>query len=575
MQESSIKSPKDEKNDKRTSRRRNLLPVHLSIAVGLVAYAVYLLTLSPGVSWEHHSEDSGDLITAAWVLGIPHPTGYPLFCLLGWLWSHLLPLGSVAWRMNAFSAMWGALAAGVTLRGVWRSFDLLPENTLFRITRSGRAIAAVASGLILAFAEYVWQQSVITEVYTLGLFLTSLVGWILIELLVGAKEIEADPAPDRLGLWDKRRAKLIALLALSWGLALTNHLTSVFLLPSILLVLVFGRVNPAGKELAKGIGWLVLPLLLYLYLPIRSLMNPPLDWGNPQDLDSFIWVVTGRQFKEQMFNLLPYMMLHQVMKYSSVPMALGFLGALAAGMGVCRLLLAKSGRVLILLGYTLLLMASNFFYLSSYYIWDPEGYLLPSTWAISLWAGWSIVLLVNVPVRWIGLGRAAGIILLILAPIGALVGNWSEADLSGNRDAIRYGEEAFQAFEPNAIVLELRYERAFALWYYREVEYADERDDVAVVFAEHASFDWGLDLLRRKYPDIVFPDTPLQGSEADARTAAWIIQRNIMSRPIYSGADITVFEDLEDEGYRFEAVGLMFRVYPPEPEQEENENDET
>ena len=62
---------------------RDRLPFWLSFWTWLIAMAVYLLTLSPGVSWAHHSEDSGDLITSAWVLGIPHPTGYPLFCMTG------------------------------------------------------------------------------------------------------------------------------------------------------------------------------------------------------------------------------------------------------------------------------------------------------------------------------------------------------------------------------------------------------------------------------------------------------------------------------------------------------------
>ena len=33
-----------------------------------------------------------------------HPTGFPTYTLIGWLWSQL-PLGEVAWRMNLLSGV--------------------------------------------------------------------------------------------------------------------------------------------------------------------------------------------------------------------------------------------------------------------------------------------------------------------------------------------------------------------------------------------------------------------------------------------------------------------------------------
>lgn len=538
------------------NKRGDPLPRNLAIWVGIVAYAVYLLTLSPGVSWEHHSEDSGDLITAAWVLGIPHPTGYPLFTMLGWIWSHIVALGSVAWRMNAFSALWGAMAAGVTVRATWSSFHLLSEETRGRITRGGMAVAACASGLLLAFATDVWSLSVVTEVYTMGLFFTSLVSWILIELLNLSKD--ENQREEELS---KRRTKLIIFLGLGWGFSLTNHLTSLFLLPGIVLVLFFSGLKPKAGELLKGVLFFILPLLLYLYLPIRSMMNPPLDWGNPETFDNFVWVVTGQQFRKLMFTLLPYHMLHQVMRYSSVPAELAVPGALAAGLGIIKLLLGRSRGVILLMIYSLTLVASSLFYLASYFIWDPEGYLLPMIWAASLWVGWSIVLLTSVPEALVKAGRIIAILLLIAAPVAGLVGHWQDVDLSGNYEAMRFGQESFDAFEQDALMLEMRYERAFTLWYYREVEYADTRDDVAIVFVEHATFDWGLDLLKRKYPELILPDAVITEPGKETATAMWIIKNNVDLRPVYSGA---LIDDLVEEGYRFEADGLIFRVLPPD-----------
>ncbi len=533
------------------------LPVHLSLWVGLVSFAVYIMTLSPGVSWAHHSEDSGDLITACWTLGIPHPTGYPLFCMTGWIWSHVVAIGTVAWRMNLFSAFWGALAAALTVRAVWAGFSLLEVNIQSRLTSFLKAVASVSSGLLLAFATDVWKLSVVTEVYSLNLFFTALIGWILIELLIIAKNIDEGKNSGELG---RRRGRLILWLGLSWGLAMANHLTSLFLLPGILVVWIFGKVHPKPKEIGTGLLWLSIGLLTYLYLPIRSSMNPPLDWGNPETAENFLWVVSGRQFRMLMYSMLPFQMLNQIMRYSSIPGELGSIGALAAMLGLIKLLLARNRGIVILLVYTMLITASSLYSLANYAIWDPEGYLLPMIWASAIWAGWGIVFLVDAPRKLVPIGKFIAVLILISAPIFGLTGHWHEVDLSGNREAIQFGEESFESFEENAVVLEVRYERAFTLWYYREIEYADTRDDVAVIFVEHAGFDWGLDLLRRKYPDLVLPDEVIVAPDKDADIAAWIIENNIENRPIYIGA---IVKSLSDKGYTFNAVGLMYRVYPP------------
>src|SRR5581483_9942539 len=76
--------------------------------LGLLAFGLYAATLAPDVL----EGDSGEFQYVTYTLGVPHATGYPLYALTGWLWSHLLPLGSVAWRVNLYSAAAGAAAVG-------------------------------------------------------------------------------------------------------------------------------------------------------------------------------------------------------------------------------------------------------------------------------------------------------------------------------------------------------------------------------------------------------------------------------------------------------------------------------
>ena len=70
-------------------------------AIALAVFIVYLTTLCPTTNFI----DSGELATVAYTLGIAHPTGYPLFTLMGWIFAHL-PLGSrVIYQLNMMAAV--------------------------------------------------------------------------------------------------------------------------------------------------------------------------------------------------------------------------------------------------------------------------------------------------------------------------------------------------------------------------------------------------------------------------------------------------------------------------------------
>ncbi len=74
-----------------------------------VLLLIYIATLMPGIG----PTDSGEMVLSAWLPGIAHAPGFPLYSVLGWFWSHALPLGRVAWRLNLFSAVCAALAGGL------------------------------------------------------------------------------------------------------------------------------------------------------------------------------------------------------------------------------------------------------------------------------------------------------------------------------------------------------------------------------------------------------------------------------------------------------------------------------
>jgi hypothetical protein len=145
--------------DKLTTRvDRQIATLLFALALGL-----YLRTLAPGLL----DGDSGEFQFAAWRLGLAHPTGYPLYLLLGSAWQHGLAWLGVnpATALNAFSSVVGALA--VALLYLIMSNWLAGDGTL------RRGVAALTA-LCFAVNPTFWSQNLIAEVYALHVFLVLL-----------------------------------------------------------------------------------------------------------------------------------------------------------------------------------------------------------------------------------------------------------------------------------------------------------------------------------------------------------------------------------------------------------------
>ncbi len=221
-----------------------------------MALGVYLLTLAPDLTSAHFGGDGGELITAAVTRGIPHPPGYPTYLLLGKLFSYL-PLGTVAFRFNLFSAVCTAAAAA------------LVTATTTCLTRENNLYAPVAAGLTFALTPLVWQQAVITEVYGLNLLAVAALLWAV---------VAGRPAAWR---------------GLLLGLALTTHLTSLLLLPLTLLL------TPLRDWLRLALG-LGLGLLPYICLPWWLHPDSPVAWSDPTTITGWWWLVSGRLYQSNL-----------------------------------------------------------------------------------------------------------------------------------------------------------------------------------------------------------------------------------------------------------------------------------
>ncbi|HZY64753.1 MAG: DUF2723 domain-containing protein [Actinomycetota bacterium] len=251
--------------------------IFAGFAVALAAFILYLITLAPTVLSRVAEEglyDAGLFQVRAYVLSISHPTGYPIYLLLAKLFTYL-PVGDVAYRVNLASAVFGAAA-------VFFVFVVCRQIT-------GRVLPSVAAATLLAVSQTFWEQSVIAEVYTLhALFIALCISVLL--------------------LWrNTRKDRYLLLWAFLTGLAMTNHMTSGLLL---LVGLLFVRLTERGKLSdrrlrLKGAGLFALGLTPYLYLPIRSIVDPPFAAYDPDTPLKFLAFVSGIPFGQHMLAFGP------------------------------------------------------------------------------------------------------------------------------------------------------------------------------------------------------------------------------------------------------------------------------
>ena len=470
--------------------------------VGVVSLGFYLATLAPGLTWAHDSADGGELAVAASTLGIPHPPGYPTYVLLAHSFT-LLPVGEVATRTNLFSAV---CAAGAAALLTW---------TLARTARN--YAAAVGAGLALAFSPILWAQATVTEVHTLNA---------LFAALLLALAVPTEPArmlsTAAVGVIRPHRppgqAVLLALaVGSAWGLSLGNHPTALFCGPLVLLAL--WRLRRFRLLGAAGI---VLGLSVYLYLPLRAAADPPINWGDPQTLERFWWMVSGAPYRYFLFSLPRAYLPGRLLAWAGLlTQQFGRAGIIVAILGAIALWVVK--RPFLVVTATTVALCSVF--AIGYDTTDSYLYLVPGLVCLGLWLGVGADWLIGEVAkraRWLAWVVA---VLAIGLPLAAAVYRFPMLDLSDDRAARDFGNAILGGAPPEAIVLSQRDTHTFALWYFR---YAHGlRPDIVVVDLGLLGYDWYTAHLSRRLAVPVPVDVLMAPQEESLRQAAEVLDRPV------------------------------------------------
>jgi Protein O-mannosyl-transferase TMEM260-like len=507
---------------------------------------LYVVTLAPS-TWFW---DTSEYIATAYIFGLPHPPGNPLFVALGRVWIVLLsPTGlPIAVRVNLMAAMMSAVATGflflvahrVLVGWLARSAEPSDSEGSQRWRKAFPLVGAWAGAILAGTAFTVWNQSTVNEkVYTPSVLIIALVTWLVIRWL----DRKDEPGSER----------LVLLAGYLMVLGSTIHLMSLLPGPAVLAVVLFEKPKllMQWRFLARGVIAIVIGLSFNFVLPIRAADQPMINEGEPicdsalgaaeaiytmgmgdgcQPLSD---VLTRDQYgKPSIFadptsDLLnptprgPKLFVHQLLNYaqyfdwqwarglattelpgnSRLPFTLVFFG-----LGVWGLAAAfRAGRgyatYLGVLALTLTLGLVVYLNFKYGYSLDPglgnvsrevreRDYFFVASFHL-----WGVLAGIGLAAawRWAAGGALSPRNLALSSPVIALafvpvVFNWPWATRRGDYSARDWAYDMLESVEPYGIVFTNGDNDTFPLWYVQEVE--GIRQDVTVIVVQYLNTNW-------------------------------------------------------------------------------------
>jgi hypothetical protein len=369
--------------------------------VGIGAFLLYAYTAAPGIV--AFFDDTLEFQTVAPTFGIAHPTGYPLYTLIGGLWTHLLPLGGWAGRLNLFSAFCAAIAVGL----------LAALGSRLALDRNGlpNPWAGFAAAVTYALGPVWWNQATVAEVYALhGCFVAA-----ILVTTIGMNQSLQGGEPS---LHMDRR---MALLMLLFGLALAHHRTILLLAPLVAFYLLW---SVPGIWRPRRIWWcwgtaLLLPLTLYLYIPLRAAMGVrDLNESYVPGWSGFWNHVLAQEYNAFFADNAIAAELAPTQWVDLVRIQVGWTGLILALLGL-PWLFDRQGRPARPWWLVLGVVVINLLFAILYRVSDPEVFLLPAILGIALFSGGGVGLVAcMMPNPAASLLSAGLVALLVLFPLG-------------------------------------------------------------------------------------------------------------------------------------------------------------
>ena len=368
-------------------------------AVAVVAMGLYVATLQPGFGGP---EDTPKFQFLGYVLGTAHPPGYPLYVMLSHLFVQL-PLGTVAYRANLFSAAMAALGCGLAY-GIAREL-------------SSRRLIAAAAAVGLASGASFWRSAVFAEVYSLAAVCVAASTLLLLR-------------------WGRRgnSATLLGAVAV-FAAGLGNHLTIVSTVPAaVLYAIATNRAAITARVLAAAALICALGLAQYGFIMVRTRHGASYLESRADSARELIGIIRADRFSEQRFAFRPSEVLRTKMPavVRVIAVELMFPGLACLLAGIVATILRRSARAALVLG-----SAAGMFVMVANMSGDLKGFITPIV--ILLWplAAFGLESACRLFASRQGTAKLAGPVTTAVAlamPVVTVTANYREADQSGQTE---------------------------------------------------------------------------------------------------------------------------------------------
>jgi hypothetical protein len=461
-------------------KEKNNKILFYSIAAFLIPFAVYIMTLAPTINFI----DSDELATVSSLLGVAHPTGYPLFTILGKVFT-LIPVGDEVYRLNLMSAFISAISVMVFFR------LMVFVISDFRINRSDKTIGekltsaeicniSLAAALLMAFSLTFWDNATVIEVYSVHALFLILLTFIFLKAI--NFNIEQD-------ISYLRNEKYFILFALLLGLSFSNHMSTAFLSVGFLylFIITFGFSRATFNKLILLLIPFITGLTLYFYLFIRT-DGSLLSWGKVDSLGNFIDHITGKQYETRMFTSVQDIFTQMGRYFSYYVKEYSYLHLILILPGIIGLY--KKNKSFFY--FTLILFMSGLLLASAYMIYDLYSYYLLSTVITAVWSGFGLMFIINKlgeKVKWASYAS----LLIFIVPLSV---NFNSADKSNDYMLKDYNFNLFNSAPENSIII-TNYAPVF---YFQNVKKV--RKDLVFVNRDYLYNKWYLNSFKNTYPEI-------------------------------------------------------------------------
>ncbi len=499
-------------------------------------FAVYLYTLFPTIA---AYRDSGEMSSVAYLLGIAHPPGYPLYVITTHLFTKIIPFGNFAYRVNIFSALVSALSS-VLLFYLYNFFvEKIYGKKSFVILTIGYLIS-----LVFSFSYLQWYLSIVSEMYTFNILFSMLLLILCIKYFFSSS------------------VKTIYILFFIFGLGLTNRIDLVLFIPILIFVfLYYIKQKNKFKNILILALLFVLGISCYIYMPLRSIKNPFIDWNNPETLSRLFssllrkthgstldLISAGYQVGENFFDGIKFYFQHLMNNLSILGLAIILFG------------IYKSFKLNKIFSFSLLfswILSCVYFVYKANMPPNPHSFaileahfLLPNV-VIYIWLVLGIIELIK---EHKNLQYIILMFMIILVVYNFLT-NFKKLNKRTNFFAYDYTTNVLRTIPDNSIVVVKEDVQVFSLWYRKFVDKI--RPKVYIIAAGLSSSDWYKQMCHNYYVHNNMPEVYISYVQ-DTQTLKEFVDRNsLLGYNIFFTPDVEI---PKLQNVNFTSYGLLSNV---------------